>query len=273
MTRFLVVPQWQGSPSARAMRLGDGAHAIADDLPRSATTVLDVPSEAGESLGTGLHRLSALLRTRALVDEALAPLTEPVLLVGGDCGVSVGAVAHAAAQGNDLAVVWFDAHPDLHSPETSPSGAFGGMVLRAILGEGVRGLTLEPGLVPPSRVVLAGTRSFDDAEQEYAAAHALTAVAADAFAEAGSLAGAVRATGAGRVFVHVDLDVLDPSEISGVTSAQPFGLTVAQLVAAIGALRAEVPLAGAAITGFSPSTPAAAIDDLGAILRIVGALA
>ena len=47
MTRFLVVPQWQGSPSARAMQLIDGANAIAGDLPRSATTVLDVPMEAG----------------------------------------------------------------------------------------------------------------------------------------------------------------------------------------------------------------------------------
>lgn len=273
MTRFLVVPQWQGSPSARAMQLSDGAHAIAGDLPRSTTTVLDVPTEAGESLGTGVHRLSALLRTRAIVDEAIAPLTEPVLVVGGDCGVSVGAIAHAAAQADHLAVVWFDAHPDLHNPESSPSGAFGGMALRAVLGDGVDGLALEPGIVPPSRVVLAGARSFDDAEQQYAEANDLTEVAADAFAEAGSLAGAVRATGARSAFVHVDLDVLDPSEISGVTSAQPFGLTVAQLVASIGALRAEVPLAGAAITGFSPSTPDGAIDDLGAILRIVGALA
>ncbi|MGC5169363.1 arginase family protein [Micromonospora sp. DT81.3] len=273
MTRFLVVPQWQGSPSARAMQLIDGANAIAGDLPRSATTVLDVPMEAGESLGTGVHRLSALLRTKALVDEALAPQFEPVLLIGGDCGISLGGIAHTARAHDDLAVVWFDAHPDLHGPETSTSGAFGGMVLRAVLGDGVDGLSLEPGTVLPSRVVLAGARSFDDAEQEYAQGRQLRELAPAALAEPGALAEAVRTSGARSVFVHVDLDVLDPSEISGVTSAQPFGVSLVDLLASIASLRAQVPLVGAAITGFSPSSPTAAIEDLGTILRVVGALA
>jgi len=273
MTRFIVVPQWQGSPSARAMQLIDGANSIAGDLPRSATTVLDVPMEAGESLGTGVHRLSALLRTKALVDEALAPQFEPVLLIGGDCGVSLGGIAHAARAHDDLAVVWFDAHPDLHSPDTSPSGAFGGMVLRAVLGDGVDGLSVERGAIPAQRVVLAGTRSFDDAEQEYADARQLRELDPTALAAHGALGDAVAATGARSVFVHVDLDVLDPSEIAGVTSAQPFGVSLVDLLASIAALRAQVPLVGAAITGFSPSSPAAAIEDLGTILRIVGALA
>ncbi|RIJ25759.1 arginase family protein, partial [Clavibacter michiganensis subsp. insidiosus] len=53
---FVVVPQWQGSGSSRAMRLADGAEAIRGDLPASATHVVDVPVEAGESLGTGVLR-------------------------------------------------------------------------------------------------------------------------------------------------------------------------------------------------------------------------
>lgn len=273
MTRFVVVPQWQGSPSSRAMQLIDGAQAIAGDLPRGGTTVLDVPMEAGEALGTGIHRLSALLRARALVDDALAPFVEPVLVVGGDCGVAVGAVAHAARNHPELAVVWLDAHPDLHSPATSESGAFAGMALRAILGQTVDGLGLAPGVVPASRAVLGGTRSFDDPEAEFVDTAGVTTVTADAFADASVLAAAVRATGAAAVYVHVDLDVIDPSEMSGVTSAQPFGVSVANLVAAIAALRAEVPLVGSSIAGFSPGSPDAAVDDLGAILRIVGALA
>ena len=72
MARFVIVPQWQGSPSSRAMQLVDGAQAIAGDLPRASTTVLDVPMEAGESLDTGIHRLSALQRVRGMVAEALA---------------------------------------------------------------------------------------------------------------------------------------------------------------------------------------------------------
>src|SRR5690606_7799666 len=122
---FLVVPQWQGSPSTRAMLLVDGASAIAGDLPRAATTVLDVPVEAGDSLGTPVHRLSALRQVRALVEEALSPES---VLIGGDCSVTVAALG--AIDRDDIAVVWCDAHPDLHTPQSSPSGAFSGMALR-----------------------------------------------------------------------------------------------------------------------------------------------
>ena len=108
MTRFVVVPQWQGSPAARAMLLVDGAEAIAGDLPRAACTRVDVPVEAGESLGTGIRRFSALTRVRDRLSEALALSDEPALVVGGDCAVAVPAIAHAAARHPDLAVVWFE---------------------------------------------------------------------------------------------------------------------------------------------------------------------
>ena len=87
-----------------------------------------------------------------------------------------------------------------------------------------------------------------------------------------ALVAAVRATGATRVYVHVDLDVLDPAAITGIGFPTPFGVALADLVAAIGRLRGEFPLAGATITEFAPSSPDAAVDDLGTILRIVGAL-
>ena len=149
VTRFVVVPQWQGSPSSRAMQLVDGAEAIAGDLPTSATVRLDVPLEAGDSLGSTVHRLSALQRVRTELEQTVRAIDDRVVVVGGDCGVAVGGIA--AVQGDDLAVVWFDAHPDVNTPDTSPSGAFGGMALRSILGDGPDGLTLEPGAVPPSR--------------------------------------------------------------------------------------------------------------------------
>ena len=61
---FVVVPLWQGSVSSRAMSHADGAAAISGDLPAAATRVVDVPVEAGESLGTGVHRYSTLRRVR-----------------------------------------------------------------------------------------------------------------------------------------------------------------------------------------------------------------
>lgn len=265
MARFLVVPQWQGSPSARAMMLVDGASAIAGDLPRKATTVLDVPVEAGDALGTRVHRLSSLQRTRTLLAQEMSPDT---VIIGGDC--SVTAAALDAIDRDDLALVWCDAHPDLHTPETSPSGAYSGMALRSILGEGEPQLSLAPAL-SPERVVSVGARVIDDAEQQ--PFDALTRLSAYDLNDADALADAVAATGAKRVWVHIDVDVLDPTEIAGVSAAAPFGVTAAALSAAIRSLRQRIPLAGATIAGFAPRSPVAAVDDLGAILRLVGAVA
>jgi len=267
MVRFLVVPQWQGSPATRAMLLIDGASAIAGDLPRAATTVLDVPVEAGESLGTGVRRLSALLRTRELVAEAM---TGDTVLIGGDCSITVAALAALPGGTDDLAVVWCDAHADMNTPESSPSGAFSGMALRALIGEGEPQLALDPG-VPRERVVAVGMRNLDEAE--VAQVQGLTLVSAADLESADAIADAVAATGAARVWVHIDVDVLDPSELAGVSDAAPFGVTTASLSAAIRRLRDRVPLAGATISGFAPRTPADAVDDLGALLRLVGAVA
>lgn len=273
MTRFLIVPQWQGSPAARAMLLSDGATAIAGDLPRAATHILDVPLEAGESLGSGVLRKSALERTRTLIGEALQEhADEPVIVVGGDCSITVGALAALPGGTDDVAVVWCDAHPDLHTPESSPSGAFSGMALRAVLGEGAPGLTLSPA-IDAERVVLVGAREIDPGEEDALNRLPLTRLAADALTAPGALAEAVSATGASRVYIHVDVDVLDPGQFGGVSSPAPFGATVAALSATIKALRERMPLAGATIAGFAPRSPVDAVDDLGSLLRLVGALA
>ncbi len=271
MAKFVVVPEWQGSRSARAMLLADGAHAIAGDLPRAACSVVDVPLEAGESLDTGVHRASSLLRIRESIERELTQIDDLVVVVGGDCGVAVPSVAQAAQRRPDLAVVWCDAHPDLHDPASSPSGAYGGMALSAILGDGAQGLRLPRGLVSRDRVIVVGARDIDAGEADRV--EGLRRLDAAELSDPDALAELVAATGATGVYVHVDLDVLDPAEMSGVTDAVPFGARAADLVTAIARLRERIPLAGASLAGFAPQSPDAAVDDLGTILRLIGALA
>lgn len=273
MTRYLVVPQWQGSPSSRAMQLIDGAQAIAGDLPRTATTVLDVPMEAGESQGSGIHRLTALQRIHGMIADALDGHDEPVLTVGGDCGVALAPIAHAAGRTPKLAVVWIDAHPDLNSPGSSPSGAFAGMVLRAVLGDGDPGLSLASGTVDPQRVIVGAARSYDDDELAAVTDLGIATLTVEQLRDPASLAAAVAASGADAVYIHVDIDALDPGEVAGNAHPEPFGVTVGELTAAIAEVRAGTPLAGASLTGYSPASTASAHDDLGAILRVIGSLA
>jgi arginase len=271
---YVVVPQWQGSVSPRAMRLVDGAEAIQGDLPSSVTFPVDVPAEAGDALDTGIHRFSSLLTVRDRQLAVLRASSEPVLTIGGDCGVSFGAVEHASRRHpGDIALVWFDAHPDLHTSESSQSGGFGGMVLRAILGDGVDGLALDADArLTPDRVVLAGVRDIDPAEDVYITEQGIPLVPVEDFGTPAAIVAAVKRTGAAHVYLHIDLDVLDPATIVGLSNIYPFGLPVEGLTGAITALRAEFTLAGATIAGFAPSSPEAANDDLPSILRIISAL-
>jgi arginase len=271
--KFVVVPQWQGSSSSRAMRLIDGAEAIRGDLPTSATRAVEVPLGAGDGAGTGVHRYSTLAVVRertALVLDDLAPDDVPVL-IGGDCGVELAGVARAVgrarAAGKRLGLVWFDAHPDLHTVATSESGAFAGMVLRALLGEGVDGLTVTEGL-DPADVLLVGTRSMEDAEEAVLRERGLRLLAPDASAD--QVAEAV--DGWDEVYVHVDLDVLDPGDFEGLLDPQPFGMAPAAVSAAITTALAGRRLAGAGLAMFAPASPDAAARDLPTILRILSAM-
>ncbi len=265
------------------MRLVEGARAIRDDLPSSATTEVAIPLEAGDDQGTRIARLSSLLVIRDAQARALQDLAggaegadDPVITIGGDCGVELASVSHAIARDPGTTVLWFDAHPDINIPEDSPSGAFHGMVLRTLLGDG------EPALLPerpldPARLILVGTRALDDPEAAFldgvmADGRPAPRLLAGAELTAQSLIAAIEASGATSVYIHIDLDVLDPAEIGGIGYPEPFGLAATELVALLKAVRERFPLAGAGLMEFAPSSPEQAIEDLPTILRLLGAL-
>lgn len=271
MTRFVIVPQWQGSPSSRAMALADGAEAISGDLPRASVVRVSVPIEAGESLDSGVLRASSLHKVRRSIADVLVSETDRCVLIGGDCSIAVAGIDHVYHP--DLAVIWFDAHADLNSTSTSPSGAFAGMAARALLGDVPAELALSTENLTPERLFVAGSRALDDEEATFVAESPVSLFSVDALREPQTLVEAVRASGATRIYIHVDLDVLDPAHVTGVQNPMPFGLEPAELTATIAALRAAFDLSGASLAGFAPATPAAAVEDLGTILRIIGALA
>jgi arginase len=252
------------------MRLVDGAEAIRGDLPTTSTVLIDVPLGAGNDEGTQVSRLSSLQAVRDAQLIALGSISGLAVTIGGDCGVELASIQHAAALNDGMALVWLDAHPDLHTAESSPSHAFHGMVLRTLLGEG------DPTLTPTTpleadRLILAGTRALDDAEATFVDSVGLRLIAPEQLT-AETIREALAASGATSVYLHIDLDVLDPAEFSGLGFPEPFGVTLQSLLEIIAAVKATLPLAGAGITEFAPRNAAAAGDDLGSILRIIGAV-
>jgi arginase len=238
------VPQWQGSGSATARRLEEGAAVLAALAP--ADERARVPVSADLTVNAQATReVLAGLRGRA------------VLTVGGDCGVELAPVeAAVTAYGRRLAVVWFDAHGDLHTPESSPSGAAHGMILRTLL---------DHTALRPAQVVLAGVRALEPEEQAFIKEQE---IARPALPE---LVAAVAATGAELVYVHIDLDVLDPRHFSSVGCPEPGGLSPAELIAAVLALAQRFELAGLGITEYEPGPDSA--DDERTVARILAAVA
>jgi arginase len=202
-------------------------------------------------------------QVRAALDEG-----QLSLVLSGNCNTAaIGSLAGAGPE--DLGVVWFDAHGEFNTPETTTTGFIDGMGLAIAVGhcwkEMVKGV---PGFSPISEenVVMAWVRAVDVAEQERFDASGVTLVGPDAESQGlRSLADAldVLRSRVGRVYVHLDLDVLDAVKVGKANEfATHEGMEVGQLEAALGMVRERFAVAAAGIASYDPS-----FDTDGRVLR------
>jgi arginase len=176
--------------------------------------------------------LEACAELSALVEETVREGTRPLVL-GGDHSIAVGTLSGlAAAAGQPGGVIWIDAHGDLNTPESSPSGNVHGMPLAAALGQAAAWFTHERLTLPaldPSRVALVGIRSLDSAERAFlreADVRVFTMSDIDRIGIERAMREALdRVAGPGFVHVSLDLDSLDPEVAPGVGTPVRGGLT------------------------------------------------
>ena len=230
----LLLPQWQGY--AADDRPGRGAREIAASFGEHARFhTIAVPGwhaltrDGAERVR--LRRTGGVFGLAEIVEQAAATLrwldrVKPARLLtfGGDCGSDFALIAWQAAQpAGELGVLYLDAHGDLNTPASSPSGRFHGMILRAALGEGAPALmALQPRALAPEQIIMAGVRDLDPAERAFLAASSIQVLPPAAFAD-GRVLAAVRAHRATRWHIHFDLDVLDPDDFPDVTVPTPGG--------------------------------------------------
>jgi hypothetical protein len=140
----------------------------------------------------------------AQIEAQIRSSPERPLVLGGCCCAHVGAIRLLARKHGRVGVVWLDAHADLNTPETSPSGDPWGMALRMVI---------DAGDVAPSDVLLLGARNLDPPEAAFLAQSGIRT-------EVGSLPE--------RVYVAVDGDVVSPGELD-VLFPEPGGLGLEEL--------------------------------------------
>jgi arginase len=212
------------------------------------------------------------MQAREAARKTLSTADGTPIILGGDCATSLpGLEAAVRKYGDALAVLWFDAHPDLQHPSTSPSGAASGMTLRHALGDGSAELAARD-TIACNKLTLVGTREIDPEEQIEIDRRQITVISATETHLEATIARRLRESGATHVYVHLDLDVLDPAEFMAVHRPVPFGLSVAQATAAIRSAVSTLPLAGAAICEFAPTDAEQAAEELPTVLRLLAAV-
>jgi arginase len=195
---------------------GDGGEAMVE----SAGLQLDYP-EVAVVEEDSLHA-----QTLAVASD----LPARPLVLGGCCCSHIGAVEGLAARHGRIGLIWLDAHGDLNTPETSPSGNEWGMPLRMLL---------DGGAVEPADVALWGARSLDPPEVEFIAAAGIRDDPDDVL-------GRVE-----HVYVALDCDVLEPSQMA-VFMPEPGGPSLADVERLLIGVREAAAVVGAGVTGLAP---------------------
>jgi arginase len=198
------------------------------------------PPEAIHLINPRAHYLKEI----AEATEELARMTEAALeenalpvILGGDHSIAVGSVAGVAAyyhkRNEKVGIVWLDAHSDVNTPESSPSGNIHGMPLAALLGFGARELTHIAGFAPkvlPANTIIIGARSVDPGERELLRRLKIRVVTMSELDERGMAAvikEAIEIAGKGTAGFHVtmDMDFIDPFYAPGVGTPERGGAT------------------------------------------------
>lgn len=190
------------------------------------------------------HKLMGVMR------KALSQKLFPIV-IGGDHSIAVGTWSSFHSP---FGLLWIDAHMDSHTPATSPSGAYHGMPLAALLG---RGDMYHSNVLKPQNVALIGIRSYESGEanllkelnvriyfMDEVKKRGLKAIMPEALAHI--------TKGVQHFGVSLDLDALDPTETPGVGSPEPGGLHKQDLLPWLRVLGQDPRLLAFEMTEFNP---------------------
>jgi arginase len=194
---------------------------------------------------------TAVVEAETLEEQTLAlaaDLPERPLVLGGCCCAHIGAVEGLAARQDRLSVIWFDAHGDLNTVESSPTGNLWATPLRKLI---------DSGAVEASDVALVGARNLDPPEEEFIRSHGVHV------GEKG-IAGALE--GPSCAYIAFDADVLEPAEVA-VFMPEPDGLSLEEAERILGEVAKSTDVLGAGLTAasFEP-------ENVGPLSRLTSAM-
>jgi arginase len=223
-----------GPSALRYAGLDNRLRALGHTVVDNGNLNVPLPENEPADSSRARHLQSIAQVCRDVYTNALACLErdETAIFLGGDHSISIGTVSAMDTYGNDVGVIWVDAHGDFNSPEISPSGNVHGMALAALLGRGPSEITDigRPGAkLKPSETVIIGARDLDTKERVALREAGVLVLTMRDIDEKGMAAAAQQALaylrGNNRIHISLDMDSLDPQEAPGVGTPVPGGLT------------------------------------------------
>ena len=224
-------------------------------MPQPATVLM--PSLPGDIAYDTAHTIgpdSIAQRRMAVLYEKVAVVVSrraPAVVYAGDCLSVIGVLAGLQRKGVDPTLYWFDAHGDFHTWETTSSQFLGGMPLAMLTGRGEQTIVEHVDLTPIAehRVVLVDARDLDPLE-DVAVEHSDMAVTTVSDV-------ATRSPVAGPIYVHIDVDVVDPQGMPAVNYPAPHGPSVQEVRDAVSQLASTGRVVAASVSSWNPALPGA----------------
>lgn len=264
----LIYPQWQGGvieswfpdlkPEEAARGYYLGAQLLNFLAPQNGQKTVEVPiSLSGEDLATeqGVHAKKAILKqTKSALEILQKENPKQIVTLGGECSVSVVPFAYLAEKyKNDVALIWIDAHPDINIPGDGYTG-YHAMAVTALLGQGDKDIVgMLPSKIKPQNTLIVGLRSLDEDAQKRFPTLGMDSISPSELRKKPSFVlDWLKKTGASKVLIHFDLDVLDPEEIYIAVGKEPNGMKMAEVITLINEISDNKEVVGLTVADHFP---------------------
>jgi arginase len=198
--------------------------------------------------------VDAIVAVNAALAAAVRRSTSSLpIVVSGDCNSSLGTLSGLSS--SNIGIIWFDAHGDMNAPETSPSGFFDGMSISIALGDCYTDVWSRLGnthCIPAANVLLVATRDLDPLEGPRIASSPVQMVEAAAVETELEPKLDALAERVSEIYLHFDIDALDPEFAPGAGYRCPDGISLAQAQRAIQSIGDRFRIRAAAFTNYNP---------------------
>jgi arginase len=252
----LLFPQWQGSGYTNELYIG--ALLLKERL-RDLVSFTEIDLEESSMLEIengvfGCSQIATQLQTAC--GKLIGADPDRIFSIGGDCGIEIAPASFLNKKyEGDLGLIWLDAHGDLNTPDSSPSGHFHGMALRVLLGEGadpIRRMAFSR--FHRDQIFLVGCRDLDPPERLFVDREKITLFSVEDIRQRpGAIIDSIKDRGFEKIYIHIDLDVLDPQQFPFVKCPTPEGISFEALLRVVNELKDNFKILGFSIVEFCPT--------------------